>query len=143
CSDPESTIVGGLTAGQIYFVRVWTWSSANNTRSDFNICVGTPPPPPANDECSGAIPLTVNPDMSCAITTASSTANATPSTDPAPTCAAAGINDDVWFSFVATNPAHAISISNISGSADMVMQVYSGACGAGVPLVCSDPEEMV
>src|SRR5690606_27099030 len=91
----------------------------------------------------GAIALTVNPDMSCAVTTTGTTRDATQSGGPAPTCGTGGINDDVWYSFVATNTAHIVTIDNISGSSDMVMQVYSGACGVGVPLTCSDPEEMM
>src|SRR5690606_31015270 len=69
CSDPETVNVSGLTAGQTYFVRVYTWSSSASTRSTFNICVGTPPPPPANDDCAGAIALTVNADLACAVVT--------------------------------------------------------------------------
>ncbi|MDR3022741.1 fibronectin type III domain-containing protein, partial [Chryseobacterium sp.] len=62
CSDPNTMDLTGLTVGQEYKVRVWTFTSTATTTATFDICVGTPPPPPANDDCSGAVALTVNPD---------------------------------------------------------------------------------
>src|SRR5690606_25774903 len=44
----------GLTPGNTIFVRFWEYG--NNLFGTFGICVTIPPPPPANDECSGAIP---------------------------------------------------------------------------------------
>ena len=144
CSDPNILNVTGLIVGQTYYVRVWTFPSTN-VGANFTICIGTPPPPPANDNCAGAIPLTVNSNLLCAVTTVGSTASALPSTGvPAPTCGATGVNDDVWYSFVAVQPFHTISLTGISGIVtDMVMTVYSGAnCGALTQLQCSDPNTM-
>src|SRR5690606_35429923 len=53
-----------------------------------------------------------------------------------------GTNDDVWYTFTATNAAHRISLTNISGGTDMGMAVYSGACGTLVQSACSDPETL-
>lgn len=144
CSDPNSLSLGGLTPGDTYFVRVWTWSSSAGISASFDICVGTPPPPPANDECSGAISLPVNPDMTCTNVVAGSTTSALTSTSaPAPSCGAAGINDDVWFSFVATSAQHNVTLSNVTGSVtDMAMALYSGACGTLSEIMCSDPNSM-
>ncbi len=142
CSDPEYMTVTGLTPGQTYVVRVYTWSSSTSTTSTFNICVGTLPPPPTNDNCSGAIALTVNPDQNCGVVTGGSTVSTTPSTGvPAPSCGAAGAGDDVWYSFVATNTTHRVELLNVTGPVtDMVFAVYSGNCGALSQLVCSDPD---
>lgn len=148
CSDPNTMTVGGLTAGDTYYVRVWTWSSSTNLYANFDICIGTPPPPPSNDECSGAIALTVNPDLNCGVVTPGTVAFATGSTGvPTTTCNATGTDDDVWYSFVATGPSHVVSLLNVTGSiTDMVMALYDGTPGCGnamTHLVCSDPNTMV
>jgi gliding motility-associated-like protein len=146
CSDPNEMVVGGLTAGDTYYVRVWTWTSTSTSSASFNICIGTPPPPPANDECTGAVQLTVNPDLNCGVVTAGSTISSTGSTSvPAPSCGAFGANDDVWFSFVATSAQHVVSLLNVTGATtDMVMALYEGAsCGSLNQLSCSDPNTMI
>ncbi len=141
CSDPDVVNLTGLTIGTTYYVRVYTFTATVGSTASFNICVGTPPPPPANDECLNAVALTVNPDYNCGVVTAGTTLSATPSnTLPTPTCGATGINDDVWFSFVATNTAHRVSLLNVTGTVtDMVMAIYSGTCGSLTQLLCSDP----
>lgn len=142
CSDPDTGIVSGLTVGTTYYVRVYTYSSGSYNAS-FNICVGTPPPPPGNDDCAAAVALTVNADYSCGSVTAGTTVSATQSTETAPSCASSGTNDDVWYKFTATNTAHRISLTNVTGgTTDMAMAIYSGACGSLVAMQCSDPETM-
>jgi Secretion system C-terminal sorting domain len=120
----------GLTIGTTYYLRVWT-SGTSNTGT-FDICIIDPPPAPANDNCAGAISLTVNSDFACAVTTAGTTVSATQTTgETVPTCNGTGINDDVWFSFVATGTSHRIQTSSVSiGTSSMLLQVYGGTCGA-------------
>ena len=138
CSTSSPLGLFGLTIGNTYFVRVFTNSSGPLIYSDFTICVTTPPPPPANDECISAISMTVNPDYLCGVVTAGNTQYATPSTTaPAPTCSATGINDDVWFSFIATGVSHRINVLNIVGSASLTKVVYSGTCGALTQINCT------
>lgn len=136
CSDPLSGTATGLTVGETYYVRVYSYSGEGYAQS-FNICVGTLPPPPANDNCSGAIALTVNPDLSCGSTTAGNTVSATQSMAATP-CNGTP-DDDIWYSFVATSASHVVTLSNVSGSTDMYFQVLSGACGSQTSIVCSDP----
>ncbi|RCU57829.1 GEVED domain-containing protein [Oceanihabitans sediminis] len=138
CSDPNESIVGGLTIGAIYYVQVYSWSNATHN-STFNLCIGTPPPPPANDECSGAISLTINLDDSCTATTAGTILNASNSgVNPC-----SGIpNDDVWYTFVATNTAHTVDLLNVTGSTtDLYHAVYANnpCTGSTTALTCSDP----
>jgi gliding motility-associated-like protein len=141
CLNGNALDIGGLTVGTTYYVRVYTNVTSTAT-ANFNICVGTPPPPPANDECLNAVSLTVNPNYNCAVVTAGTTVSATTSaTLPTPTCGATGINDDVWFSFVATSTGHRVSLLNVAGTVtDMVMAIYSGSCGALTQVACSDPD---
>ncbi|MGC1473226.1 MAG: fibronectin type III domain-containing protein [Psychroserpens sp.] len=90
--------------------------------------------PLANDECDGAIDLTVNPDYSCAIVTMGTTAFATAS--PQPDDATGTPNNDVWFTFTATNDAHRISLLNVTAvvgtSTDMGMSVFDDADGCNM-----------
>ena len=143
CIDPDPNVVNltGLTIGATYYIRVMTWTATATSTASFNICVGTAPPPPANDNCTGAVALTVNPNYACGTVTAGTTISATTTTlAPAPTCSVGGQNDDVWFSFVASGPNHRISLLNIVGSTTaMTSVVYSGTCGTGslTQLVCN------
>lgn len=106
CSDdvnasmPEISLCQNeYTAGQVYYVRIWTYSTT--AIGTANLCVykaAACPLPPANDECISAIRLTVNPPLACpASATTQSTLYATPNTDAA-TCDA-GTKRDVWFVF--------------------------------------------
>jgi hypothetical protein len=141
CSDPNTSNPTGLTIGQTYYVRVYTWTATTAQNSTFDICIGTPPGPPANDECSGAVSLTVNPDFACGTVTAGTVQSATASSTDATACFGTE-DDDVWYSFVATATTHRISLLNIAGSStDMFHSLWTGAdCGSLtlVPGTCSD-----
>ncbi|WP_035653845.1 T9SS sorting signal type C domain-containing protein [Flavobacterium saliperosum] len=140
CSDPNNSVISGLTIGTTYYVRIYSWTSTTGQNSTFDICIGTPPPPPANDNCTTATAVTANPDLSCTTTTPGSIFWATSS----------GVNgcsgtadDDVWYSFVALSNSHNIQLLNVAGSTtDLYHAVYSAApgCGSlGTALLCSDP----
>jgi gliding motility-associated-like protein len=140
CTTTNSIDLTGLTAGDNYLVRVYTTTATNTTRASFTICVGTLPPPPANDECAGAINLTVNPTLTCTVVQAGTTQSATQSAGaPTPTCGNANaFNDDVWYTFTATSTSHRVSLSNIVAvGTGMVLTVYSGTCAALTEIGCS------
>jgi len=126
CSDPDITNLSGLTIGDTYYLRVYSKSSWQ--RGTFNVCIASPPPPPGNDNCSGATALTVNADLACGTTSAGTTVGATQSTETAPSCSASGIDDDVWYTFVATGAQQTVVIS--AASLQSTIAVYSGSCGA-------------
>lgn len=143
CSDADNSTPSGLTIGNTYYVRVNTWSATAGATSTFDICIGTPviTPPPANDDCAGAISLTVNPDELCGTVTSGTVEGGTPSAQSTTDCFGTE-NDDVWFSFVATSTTHSIDLLNIAGSTtDMYHSVWEGTCPT-LTLVtgsCSDP----
>ncbi len=140
CSDPNTSSPYGLVVGQTYYVRVYTYTATGGQNTTFNICIGTPPPPPANDECTGAIALTVNNDLACGSVTPGTVAGATPSNTDTTACFGAE-DDDVWYSFVATATTHRISLLNVAGSTtDMFHSLWTGDCNALtlVPGSCSD-----
>lgn len=146
CSDPNSSTPSGLTIGTTYYIRIYSWGSTAGQTSTFNVCVGTIPPPPSNDECDNAIALTVNTDYNCGVVTSATNASATAS--PQADDVTGTPNNDVWFSFVATQTAHRISLTNIVAatgtSTDMGMGVYdaTGGCSALTFVADSDPDTL-
>lgn len=90
---------------------------------------------PANDNCFGAMSL--SPSSSC--TPVSGTvANATQSL---PGCAGSA-DDDVWYSFVATQTSLGVQVTGAAGF-NPVIQVFSGGCASGTSLVCSNTSTSV
>src|SRR5690606_29507791 len=55
CTTSTSPILSGLTVGNTYYVRIYSSTSVAPQLTTFDLCIGTPPPPPANDECANAI----------------------------------------------------------------------------------------
>ena len=90
---------------------------------------------PVNDNCSGAIALTLG--GSCTYVTGD-VADATQSL-PAITCNTytGDANDDVWYSFVATTNQATIQVEG-SVNFDPVVELLSGVCGSTVSLACAD-----
>ena len=126
--------VTGLTSGTLYtcFIRAIcssTDSSAWTFGSNFNTLI-------SNDECTGALPVTVNPNVFCTQVTSGTLLGATASSQ---TNACGGTDDDdVWFSFVAVTTSHTININDIAGSTiGLYHVVYSGACGALTQVSCN------
>lgn len=114
----------------------------NGTVYNSGVLTVTPPPAPANDDCSGALAVTVNPTLTCTAVTAGTLVGATASTTDAAACGGTE-DDDVWFSFVATATSHQVSLTNIAGSTtDLYHSLWTGADCATLTLVpgtCSDP----
>ena len=119
-----------MTIGQTYYVRIHT--DNNLVYTDFEICIGTPPNPPANDDCENVIELTVNSDLACTNTTTGTTAGASQSL---PACDGVA-DDDVWYKFVATSTRHRVKVSGITESSTIV-EVFSGQCTSPTSLNCA------
>ncbi|MCS7086299.1 MAG: hypothetical protein NZ534_09530, partial [Bacteroidia bacterium] len=110
--------------GMTYYIRFWAFGA--NTQGIFRICVRIPEPP-ANDVCSGALPLL--PSENCVPTTAS-VADAL-----AQGSACAGETaPDVWFRFTATETVHQVRVTGSSGF-NPVLQVLDGCTGASLACV--------
>lgn len=95
---------------------------------------------PSNDNCSGAISLTLN--SSCAYTTytnVSATASTTPSTPPAPGCASYS-SGDVWFSFVVPSNGQVTVDMQAGTMTDSGMAWYTGTCSGLTLLECDDDD---
>ena len=137
-SDPESFVVSGLTAGTTYYLRVYDWYPSIDNAQEFDVCIGTPPPPPANDECSGAIDLTVyDTGTSAGNETAGETTYASDS-GMHPYCDDIGTNLDVWYTF--TVPAGTDSVMVLTGGSagnNIEAALYDGGCN-GTVLHCEN-----
>ncbi|KGO88865.1 T9SS sorting signal type C domain-containing protein [Flavobacterium suncheonense] len=134
----ETTDLTGLTIGTTYFIRIY--SSGNGSgQGNFSLCVNSPL---SNDNCTGAIAVLTNTDLSCTNSVSGTIQGATNS---GTNCGLGTSDDDVWFSFVATSTTHNINLTNVSGSTtDLAHAVYGGSCGSlGASLVCSDPNSSV
>lgn len=119
-----STLLTGLTAGNTYFIRVYTNTGTGGQNTTFNVCVTTPP---ANDNCGGAIDLPVF--DACFMQTFSNASATASGSTPAPVCGGTP-STDVWFRFVAPTSG-AVQIFSEAGSlTDGVFQLYSGSCGS-------------
>lgn len=125
----ESALIGGLTPGNTYFIRIFNYGSGSGS-SNFTTCLTNPPTAPANDGCLGATGLSVN--AGCVNVSASSY-GATQSQGPC----VGNSNDDVWFSFTANNYTQTIQVSPSSGM-DPVLELFSGSCGGLSSTSCTD-----
>ena len=129
CSDPNSSTVPGLTIGNTYLLRVYSWTSTAGQNTTFDVCIGTLPPPPANDDCANAtvvnaLPYTNTQDA----TGATNNAGFIDPTDAS--CSGNGMNDGVWYTFTPTVDGTVdVLITNVVGW-DLEVAIYSGACGA-------------
>ncbi|MEL0643240.1 T9SS type A sorting domain-containing protein [Olleya sp. Ti.3.14] len=127
CSDPNTSTTSGLTVGTTYFVQVYSWTGTAGQTSNFDICIGTPPPPPANDTCEGAIELTLSSDDSCDNSVSGTTNSALPSASG--TCSST--NKDVWYTFTPTednNYVFSATETFDSGFSTTYLSLYSGDC---------------
>lgn len=130
CSDPNFSFIPGLTVGTTYYLRVHSSGSMPGASTTFDLCVNDAPPPPANDACSSASPLTLSPDDSCANAITGTTRGATRSTNP-DLCSQQSNDDDVWYTFIA--PATAPFLFSLANTARVTyLNVYEGDCNGSL-----------
>ncbi|MDG1333387.1 MAG: gliding motility-associated C-terminal domain-containing protein [Crocinitomicaceae bacterium] len=127
--DDELINYNGLVIGNTYRVRVYDYYAGSGS-GNFTICVTNPPPAPANDGCTAAITLNVN-------STCTNTLGTTDGASETLAGCSGSADDDVWYSFVATNSLQNVQVQPI-GNLDLVFQVYEGTCGSLVSLACID-----
>lgn len=141
-SDPETSTVNNLVVGTTYYLRVFSYYANASANTTFNVCIGTPPPPPANDNCEGAFQLTTSPTLTCTTAVSGTTLGATQSS--VPDNGAGTPSDDVFYYFTATATSHVITLSNIQGTTtDLVHEVLGGICSQLSSISISDPNSSV
>jgi hypothetical protein len=135
-NDPQNSFVDAdltsLVIGNTYYYRVYG-AAANNVRTNISTNITSPGPVPSNDECTGAISLTVN---SGNTNTSIYSGNTGASTQSLPPCLATGYDaKDVWFKFVATSATQRIRLDP-AASDNYVFQLFSGSCNSLASLGC-------
>lgn len=137
CVSSSPINLTGLTINQEYFIQVYSTAGFG---VDFEICMLSVPPPPANDECDGAYSLNIGSEL-CDQTTAATFLS---STGFANDCNAQGISRDLWFSFTATANNLNLSVVNVidpftgqnNDFASIGYEYYDGNCNALLSLGC-------
>ena len=124
-SDPNTLNLTGLSIGTTYLVRVYGWFSSIQYNT-FDICVGTPSTPPANDDCANA--TVVSAPSTSAFDTSSATADG-----PTANCGTTPGGPNVWFVYTATGTGDLLVSTCNDADFDTKINVYSGDCSN---LVC-------
>lgn len=121
-----------LTVDNTYYVRVWASSSDVAPDVVFSLCIGTPPPPPVNDECANAIPIPSSGNLSA------HNYSATESMDPI-TCEDYTSSQalDVWYSFTPEETGD-ITLDIDEWDIDATVEVFSGDCENPQSIACAD-----
>lgn len=125
----ETINYNGLTPGNTYRIRIYDYYAGSGS-GDFSLCVTTPPPAPSNNICSSPTALSVS--SSCSFVSATTDG----ASESFPGCSG-NADDDVWFSFIATNSLQNILVSP-TDNLDLVFQVYSGSCASLTSIACID-----
>ncbi len=137
----QSEVQIATTSGTLYYIYVFGVNNTTSGTFDLNTTCVTPSLPPVNDECSNAISISVN-SYGIFNATSGSVSGATPSIQ-SNSCTGSA-DDDVWYSFVATQTTHIIELDNIVGSTlDLNHALYtstnsSNPCGNLSQITCSD-----
>ncbi|MGK4566484.1 hypothetical protein [Flavobacterium sp. 3HN19-14] len=143
CSNNYTSIATNLVPGDVYYIRVYTSNNNPLQSATFDLCVSSQP---VNDNCLGALPVTVNTGQDCLPVNIvqGNTFGATASL-PNPPVTGAGCgqtNNDLWYSFVAGSTQQTITLSSIVPSpatANFALNytVFSGDCSGLTKLYCS------
>ncbi|MBC7937716.1 MAG: T9SS type A sorting domain-containing protein [Rhizobacter sp.] len=130
-SSSSDFTYNGLTVGNYYYLKAGGTSSG---RLAF-ICIS---PAITNDECSGALPLTIKPYNQLR----TNIGNNKGATQSLPGCQNASEMFDVWYRFTATDSACLITV-DAAESNSYYFQVFSGDCAALNSIHCSSNNALV
>lgn len=84
----------------------------------------------ANDDCAGALPLTLGTATAFDSTLATDSPEAWP-------CAGTG-GADLWYTFTTTIAASDLTVESCGSTYDTALEIFSGSCGSLVSEVCND-----
>jgi hypothetical protein len=117
--------IKNLTVGQTYYLRLYTASATQY--SHFKLAIYK-----SNDECEGAEELVLTNDPGDAN---QQVYNSLYATQSLPGCTQIA-DDDIWFSFTATQTSHSYIISDYNTNFSPIVELFSGTCGSLTSVVC-------
>ncbi len=124
CGSSNPGAPTSLTIGNTYFINVFTNSSVSGANTTFDICVGTTPIAPSNDDCANALaisgtsfPFNASYDATAATNNAGSIS----------VSSCIDINDGVWYTVTGDGGDITITVSPTAW--DAAITVYEGSCG--------------
>ena len=123
CSTDNSSDLSGLTIGNTYIIRVFSESTDPGANTIFNVCIGTAPAPPSNDDCANAEAISSLPFS--AMYDASSATN---NSGSILTSGCIDMNDGVWYTLNGNGGNYTLTVTPTSWNA--AISVYSGSCGS-------------
>ncbi len=153
CSDPNSGQVSGLTIGNTYFIRVYTYTSTGGQAVNFNICVTEIGPcgisSQTEDYCPYPATLTQGPGSWTSTTYDYYTAD-TPGNSGSVFCGS--VENNSWYQFTALSTTETFTITDVSSCVNnwgVQMQVYdvtydgSGCCSSFTSMSnCYNPGDL-
>lgn len=128
----------GLTVGATYHFRVQMSDLGFCTANDdyCQVWIGVVSAP-VNDDCAGAIALSVVPPT--AVAWPSTEISSLGATQSQVACTV-GADDDVWYRFTATENIHILGTTSLSDAVQTnVYEWFSGSCGNLISLACNVP----
>ncbi|MEL7426481.1 MAG: hypothetical protein AAFN81_26045, partial [Bacteroidota bacterium] len=136
CSDPNTSTATGLTIGTTYLLRVYTWTAASGQTTTFDVCIGTPEAPPANDDCSGALDYdtafgAIGTNGTCNGNTDMLDISSYTDTGTDPTCDFGG-DATAWYTWTANTES--IVFTAITGGPGL--EILDGSCGSFTSVGC-------
>lgn len=135
CGNNRSYLTFTADGVQTYYIMVEGWNSGSIGTYNMSVTCTPITPPPANDECVNAIPLTLT------VTESGTTVGATQNgSEDQPSCDFFGSINDVWYSIDAQSDGELSIITTITGTSDQANVAVYSACGgaAADELACSD-----
>ncbi|MFN7099539.1 MAG: T9SS type A sorting domain-containing protein [Flavobacterium sp.] len=129
----------GRTPGETVYIAVYNFSSNDSFNGPFKISAYETLVPPVNDDCSGAISLTVGNSFASNQIIATNVGATTSSQ----TTTCGNSNFDVWFKAVIPASGKLTIETDLqagSSFSDSVISVFSGTCGTLSNLACNDDE---
>lgn len=133
--EVEQAVFGGLTVGNTYYIRLYSYTDVEPTEPTYSICVfGVASP--ANDECADAETIEVNEPVECpAASVIGNNAFAAVSTgDPSCDESTDGYSD-VWYTFNSLGNS-VVTVNYESFSQSDWGVVVTESCTAGVDVAC-------
>jgi PKD repeat protein len=121
----ETGIMTGLTIGNTYYARIYDAGLGIPATTSFTLCIYDVPPPPVNDDCTGAIAIVCNTPISATTTFATAEVGVA-------TCGTSITSPGVWYTVMGNGGLITASLCSGTGY-DSKLNVFSGDCAN---LVC-------